>query len=68
MGKWRSIAPVASIASRTPGDLLGREIVHHDDLAGRERRNQALFEIDEENFTVHRDVVALRNLGDEPLA
>jgi hypothetical protein len=68
---------------------LGREIVHHDDLAGRERRNQALFEIDEENFTVHRDVdrersgdavlsqtgdkgghfpVALRNLGDEPLA
>jgi hypothetical protein len=71
------------------GNLVGWKIVHHDDLAGRQRRPQALFEIGEEDFAVHWGVdhersghtivaqagdkgrhlpVAVRNLGDEPLA
>ena len=32
------------------------EIIHADDLAGRERWNQPLFEIAEKDFAVHRSV------------
>ncbi len=38
------------------GNLVGGEIVHGDDLAGRKRRRQALFEIGEEDFTIHRGI------------
>lgn len=38
------------------GDPVGGKIVHCHNLAGRERRHQTLFEICEENFTIHRGV------------
>jgi len=37
-------------------DLVGGQIIHRDDLPGRECRHQALFEIAEEDFAVHRGV------------
>ena len=38
------------------GDLVSGKIIHGDDLAGRESRGHALFEIAEEDFAVHRGV------------
>ena len=70
-------------------NLVGGQIVHRHDLARRERRHQALFEIGEEDFAIHRGgddersrdgvlpqagderghlPVAMRDLGDQPLA
>ena len=35
------------------GNLVGSEIVHHDDIAVVERGGQALFEVREKDFSVH---------------
>ena len=37
-------------------DFMCGEIIHADDLAGRKRRNQTLFEIGQKDFAVHRGV------------
>ena len=36
-----------------PGDLVGPEIVHHDDIAAGERGGQALLDVGEKGFAVH---------------
>jgi hypothetical protein len=49
-----SVAPAASIISRTPATLCAG--THADDFAGREGRHQALFLVGEEDFAVHRGI------------
>src|SRR5258708_22597585 len=36
-----------------PGDLVGPEIVHHDDIAAVERGSQALLDVSEKGFAIH---------------
>ena len=48
-----SVAPAASIASATPGDLVHRQIVHEHGLAALEGRDQALLYISKKHRAVH---------------
>jgi hypothetical protein len=38
------------------GDLVGSEVVHHDDVVAPKRRNQALLDVGQEHLACHRPV------------
>ena len=48
----------ACTAYRTPDglSLMAAEIVHHDDVAVPQRRNEYLFDVEQEDFTVDRAI------------
>ena len=63
LGRQRSVAPRASIASRAPTALWGK-VVDHDDILGSERRGETLFDIGQEFLSSHGAVDCLRRQGD----
>ena len=71
-GRYSSVAPAASMASRTPRNLVAAKIVHDHDVAAAQTGNEKLADIGEEALAVdrpvqhqRRDQTILAQSGDE---
>ena len=69
-GIWRQVAQLRAGGFDDAPDfvvLVGRQIVHHDNVAGLQGRDQASLQIDAEDLSIHR-LVDDKGSGDGVMA